>query len=60
MQDVFAFRDDAEQRDAENLQDLLDAEHLAALCAILVVPGQEKVLLHWLAALVFGIARSDP
>src|SRR6478736_1434358 len=59
MQDILAFRDDAKQRDAENLKNVFDAEHLAALCTILVVAGQQQVLLHWLAAFRFVRGRVE-
>ena len=55
-QHVLALRDDAEQRDGQDLEHVLGLQHVAALGAGVVVAGEEQEFLHPLAAL--GLARS--
>ena len=50
LQDVLALGDDAEQRDRQDLEHVVDLQHLAARGAGRVVAGEQQVLLDALAA----------
>ena len=60
-QHLLAFRDDAEQRHREDLEHVLDLEHLAARGAVRVVAGDQEVLLDALALLgLLGLGIEQP
>jgi len=50
IQHGLGFRDDAKKRDAQDIVDVLNGEHFAAFDALVVVAGQQQVLLDRLIA----------